>query len=132
MEHEVAAQLEALDFAVSMNPAYQDPDEGKSREYDVGGYRLSYKNENRRFNVGIKLIVECKSSPNPYAFVARTRADHDVMAAPAEYHFPRRIVRVPTGTKAHREMSPFQAFGLFRHDPTFMDPLKHPVRRAPR
>ena len=48
MEQEVATQLEALDFHVSTNMAFEDIEEGKSREIDVSAIKRVAHNEEKK------------------------------------------------------------------------------------
>ena len=49
MEQEVATQLEALDFDVQTNLAFEDIEEGKSREIDVSAIKEVAHNEEKKY-----------------------------------------------------------------------------------
>ena len=88
MEQEVATQLEALDFHVSTNWAFEDSDEGKSREIDVRAIRRVAHNEGEKLSAFLELIVECKNNTNPFVFIGRPKNEADSLYAPQEFVFP--------------------------------------------
>lgn len=88
MEQEVATQLEALDFHVSTNWAFEDSDEGKSREVDVRATRRVAHNKNGKLSAFLQLIVECKNNTNPFVFIGRPKNEADSLYAPQELVFP--------------------------------------------
>ena len=88
MEQEVATRLEALDFHVSTNWAFEDSDEGKSREVDVRATRRVAHNEDQRLSAFLELIVECKNNTNPFVFISRPKNEADSLTAPQEFMFP--------------------------------------------
>lgn len=71
LEQQVATQLDGLGYSVSTNRAYTDADEGKSRELDVFAYKSLLRDDSRRLRVGIYLLIECKNTTAPLAFLAR-------------------------------------------------------------
>lgn len=87
MEQEVASQLEALGFQVYTNTAYQDPEEGKSREIDVRAVKRIAYNEEKKIVVFAEMIVECKNNSNPFIFIERTKNSADQRKHPQEFLF---------------------------------------------
>ena len=88
MEQEVATQLEALGFHVWTNWAFEDVDEGKSREIDVRAIKRVAHNEETGISAFIEIIVECKNYENPLVFLGRRKNDTDSITAPRELTFP--------------------------------------------
>ncbi|GAA2749452.1 hypothetical protein [Amnibacterium kyonggiense] len=90
LEQETATALDAAGFQVTQSWAYQDPDEGKSRELDVVGYKELFRDADANLRVSAQVIIECKESDMPYALIGRTTAPSAVPAerndilAPAE------------------------------------------------
>lgn len=62
MEQEVATQLEQRDLHVRTNVAFEDPDEGKSREIDVVAIKRVAHDENSKLAAFVELLVECKET----------------------------------------------------------------------
>jgi hypothetical protein len=71
MEQEVASVLEHLGLHVQTNRAFEDIEEGKSRELDVAAVRRVHFDEKNRIAVFVELLCECKNSRNPFAFLLR-------------------------------------------------------------
>ena len=88
MEQEVATQLEALNFHVWTNWAFQDIDEGKSREIDVRAIRQVAHNEEKKLSAFVEIIAECKNSTNPFIFIGRPKNQTDNQHPPQELVFP--------------------------------------------
>lgn len=88
MEQEVATQLERRGFNVQTNVAFEDVDEGKSREIDVTAIKRSAMNEEAKLIGIIELLVECKNSSNPFVFIARPKNEGDRHRHPQEFAFP--------------------------------------------
>lgn len=109
MEQEVASVVEALGFTVTTNRAYQDQDEGKSRELDV--WAQEGRGGTPGLEVVVELLIECKNNTNALAFVARRQTTADGFRDPAEYLFPRRRYEraIPGGIV---EIPAFRAFEL--------------------
>ena len=89
MEQEVATQLEALDFHVSTNMAFEDIEEGKSREIDVSAIKRVAHNEEKKLSAFVEIIAECKNSTNPFVFIGRPKNQTDNWDPPQEFVFPR-------------------------------------------
>ena len=88
MEQEVATQLEALNFHVWTNWAFEDSDEGKSREIDVRAIKQVAHNEEKKLSAYVEIIVECKNSTNPFVFIERPKNKTDGRYVPQELLFP--------------------------------------------
>ncbi len=88
MEQEVATQLESLNFNVQTNLAFEDIEEGKSREIDVRAIRRVAHNEKRKLSAFVEVIAECKNSTNPFVFIGRPKNQADSHYPPQEFVFP--------------------------------------------
>jgi hypothetical protein len=88
MEQHVATQLEALKFHVQTNIAFEDPDEGKSREIDVSAIKRVAENETAKVSAFVELVVECKNSSNPLVFITRSKNESDRNASPEQFRYP--------------------------------------------
>jgi hypothetical protein len=71
LEQQVATEVEGFGYAVQTNRAYTDTEEGKSRELDVYAYRQFFGIDKRRLWVGMHLLIECKQTHAPFAFLTR-------------------------------------------------------------
>lgn len=71
LEQQVATELDGLGFNVITNRAFTDVDEGKSRELDVWAHKYVFQSTERRLSAGIQLLIECKHTAMPYAFLTR-------------------------------------------------------------
>ena len=102
MEQEVATQLEALDLNVWTNWAFEDVDEGKSREIDVRAMKIVARNEERKIAAVLEIIGECKNYSNPLVFIGRPKNNLDGLNPPEEMVFPiekYREIRQTTGIR---------------------------------
>ena len=88
MEQEVATQLEKLGFTVWTNWAFEDSDEGKSRELDIRAIKRVAHNEEKHLDVFVEILVECKNSVNSYVFIGRQKNQPDIQNVPKELVFP--------------------------------------------
>lgn len=77
MEQEVASTLENLKFHVSTNVAFEDSEEGKSRETDVFAFKRFYFNEYSKIIIDIIFLCECKNNTNPFVFISRKKNTND-------------------------------------------------------
>jgi hypothetical protein len=76
LEHDVATVVTAAGFHAVLGKAFEDPDEGKSREIDVWGYHQFFREEEKyRMHVVAQLIMGCKATTNPYVIVGRPIGD---------------------------------------------------------
>lgn len=87
MEQEVATILENLDLQVETNKAFQDVEEGKSRETDVHSCTLEYKDDVNQIALYFDLICECKNTSNPYVFITRQKNGSERYNNPEEFIF---------------------------------------------
>src|SRR4051812_4464350 len=88
MEQEVATKLESLGFHVQTNRAFQDSEEGKSREIDVSAVKRIAHNEDRKLSAFIEIIAECKNGDNPIVLIERPKNKADDRHKPLEFVFP--------------------------------------------
>lgn len=88
MEQDVATKIEDLGFNVHTARAFNDSDEGKSREIDVWAIRRFIHDEETHFSAYSELIIECKNSANPYVFLTRRKSEADAAFIPPEMRFP--------------------------------------------
>jgi hypothetical protein len=76
LEYRVAQKLRRAGFETSINHAYPDPENGKSREIDV---LATIEKEIRRqpvdINVYMDLVIECKNSLNPFVLIGERGQD---------------------------------------------------------
>lgn len=118
MEQEVASRFEALGYHVQTNRAFEDPDEGKSREMDVSAVRRVHFDEENKIAIFIEFIVECKNSSNPFAFITRRKNELDRRESPRELIFPIRSYRhsklISHNQSTVLEKSAFLTLGLDR------------------
>jgi hypothetical protein len=114
MEQEVASILEDLGFHVQTGRAFQDPDEGKSRELDVWAFRKMSLSDDVDPQVGLYLLIACKNNSNPVVFLSRKKVTFDRDRDPIEYVFPVRRVEVWLDRQRSSlvEMHPFHTLGL--------------------
>ena len=101
MEQEVATQLEALDFHVSTNLAYEDIEERKSREIDVSAIKKVAHNEEKNLSAFVEIIAECKNSTNPFVFIGRPKNQTDNQHPPQELVCPIAINSEPNLSLIH-------------------------------
>ena len=57
MEQQVATQLEALDLHVWTNWAFEDIDEGKSRELDIRAIKQLARNEEKKISAYLRGVM---------------------------------------------------------------------------
>lgn len=88
MEQEVATVLEDRGYLVHTNCAFKDPDEGRSREYDVSAVTEVYRNDAYNTRVLVELVCECKNNTYPMVFLTRGKNSTDRSAVPNQYVFP--------------------------------------------
>jgi hypothetical protein len=75
LEQQVATQLADLGYSVATSRAFTDSDEGKSRELDVYAHKEVLRRDDKRLRVAIHLLVECKNTLAPLAFLTRPVRD---------------------------------------------------------
>ncbi len=117
MEQEVATQFERRGLHVRTNVAFEDPDEGKSREIDVTAIKRVAVDENAKLAAFIELLVECKNSANPFVFIARPKNEGDRHRRPEEFIFPYKYQMkkdLGGGRSMTRELKAFHHLGFDR------------------
>lgn len=115
MEQEIASRVEGLGFQTRTNFPYVDSDENKSREMDVAAYHQFYKNEDKKVSGFVELIIECKQSNFPYAFISRNKMASDYTVLPEEFAFSksRFEIKYEVGGSAFvRFENPFHNLGI--------------------
>jgi hypothetical protein len=115
MEQEVATQLERHGLHVRTNVAFEDADEGKSREIDVTAIKRVAHDDQAKLSAIVELIVECKNSSNPFVFIARPKNEIDKRARPQEFVFPYQYVMkkdLGGGRGMSREVPAFNHLGF--------------------
>jgi hypothetical protein len=88
LEQEVASALQGLGLEVNTGVAYQDPDEGKSREIDVLASSLAHIDPENFILVTYEMICECKNTQWPFVLIGRPRTIDEDDEEPVEYLFP--------------------------------------------
>ena len=116
MEQEVATEIESLGLHVSTNWAFEDSDEGKSREIDVRAIKRLAVNEVAKISAFIELIVECKNSTNPFVFIGRPKSAMDEGYVPPELALPlaRHHEYTEPDQRTYRYKDPFFHLGFDR------------------
>lgn len=114
MEQEVATQLEQRGLHVRTNVAFEDSDEGKSREIDVVATKRVALDEPAKLAAFVEVIAECKNSSNPFVFIARPKNSEDTREAPQEFMFPYQYNKTKLTDKGSmsREVSAFHHLGF--------------------
>lgn len=88
MEQRVATQLESLGLHIWTNWAFEDVDEGESREIDVRAIKRVANNEGNRLGGFLEILAECKNNSSPLVFIGRPRSAVDNLNPPEEIIFP--------------------------------------------
>ena len=125
MEQRVATQLEALNFDIKTNAAFEDPDEGKSRETDVSAIKRIAVNESAKVSAFVELIVECKNNGNPLVFLSRPKSVWDANERSEQFRYPMKYEMkkdLGGGRSMSRELNAFFHLGFdkihYRHQQT--------------
>lgn len=95
MDQEVASDLEALGFHVHTSRAFQDAEEGKSRELDVAAVRGFHEDDVQQLSGVTELLCECKNSEQPFVFLLRPRTQADDQQVVEELLLPRTEFMLP-------------------------------------
>ncbi|NUT70382.1 hypothetical protein [Pseudarthrobacter sp. C4D7] len=77
LEQEVRRIVESAGFDAAISRAYQDPDEGKSREIDVLGWKPFFIHDRFDCVFGMRLIIECKNPKSPYVVVGHAATEYE-------------------------------------------------------
>ena len=88
LEQQVANKLEALSHYVWTNEAFQDVDEGKSREIDAKARKQFFHSDELNISGWTEIIAECKNMSSPLVFIGRDKSDVDHGKTPSEIVFP--------------------------------------------
>lgn len=127
MEQKVGTQLEKRGMHVRTNVAFEDPDEGKSREMDVNAFLQAGRNEEAKLAVNIELVVECKNNSSPFVFIARPKNRVDLKAPPLELQFPYKYQMqkdLGGGRAMSRDVAAFTHLGFDDVYSEHLNPLK--------
>jgi hypothetical protein len=92
LEQRVASQVRSLGFSVTTGRAFQDPDEGKSREVDVFAIKRAWGDPSKDIQVVVQLVIECKRSTGPYVVLGKKPTDWDRRHQPHSHTMPIRTV----------------------------------------
>lgn len=87
LEQDTARILKEHGFKVRVSRAFQDPDEGKSREVDVWGNRKFFEIEEAGVSFGIEVVAECKNTPGPFVAIGTNGPENTFRLDPAEAVF---------------------------------------------
>lgn len=68
IEQRVAKQIRDHGYLVQTNPAYTDPETGKSREYDISAIQVSMISRGTTDAVWALLVCECENNEQPIVF----------------------------------------------------------------
>ena len=115
MEQEVATHLERRGMHVRTNVAFEDAEEGKSREIDVTSITRVAVDEEAKIGALVELLVECKNSSNPFVFIARPKNEADRRSQPEEFVFPyeyKMTKQLGAGRSTHRTFPAFNHLGF--------------------
>jgi hypothetical protein len=77
LEQRAALKLEAAGFTVTINDAFPDPNEMKSREIDVVG-NIMHEAWGDFIGVEGKVLVECKNYSNPVVMIGRRKSTREL------------------------------------------------------
>lgn len=88
LEQEVATELKQLGLDVVTNRAFEDVDEGTSREIDVWAHYTAHHDADQKISVFAQLLVECKATSAPYVVLTRPLTSFDRTQTPSELVFP--------------------------------------------
>ncbi len=124
MEQRIATQLETLGFHVWTAYPFEDPEEAKSRELDVRAYLQARRDEEKKVNVSIELLCECKNNENPFVFLRRRKGAYEnEHFNPKQYLLPFDEYEVRSGNLT-RVLPAFQRFDFHKSHYYFQDEFK--------
>lgn len=126
MEQEVATELENLDFNVKTNSAFEDENEGKSREIDIFATKEFYRNKENKILINVGLICECKNNSNPFVFIGRNKNKADQLFKPKEFVFPFPKYHIPVEGENNmvRVVPAFNHLGIEKYHHFFLNTQK--------
>ena len=114
-EQKAASIVEKLEFDVQTNRAYQDSDEGKSREIDIVAHKTAFKIEKFNTHGVCYLFCECKNSNTPFVFFTRKKGLLDKYFTPREFHFVHERYFKEEDTFKSTALGAFSVLGLMDH-----------------
>jgi hypothetical protein len=120
MEQDVAATLQDFGFNATTGRAFEDPEEGKSREIDVWAYRRIVSDDERQIFIDLYLICECKNNSYPLVLLGKKKTPSDLKRPINGFEFPTRIKLYRAG--GYREIDPFHTLGIAKSHYYFRDP----------
>lgn len=107
-EQEVATTLEKMGFHVETNWPFPDNLEGKSREIDIRAIQRLHRDETARLSVFVELLVECKDTFAPWAFIRNKKNSRELeRPEPREYVFPAMTHTVKGEGESYAEVASF-------------------------
>lgn len=102
-----------------------DLDEDKSREIDVRAIKEIFRDETKKVQVFVELLVECKDFGSPLVFLERAKnAREKDYSEPNEYIFPKARYKEQINHNSYRENHPFRHFNLGENHYYFKEPNK--------
>jgi hypothetical protein len=109
LEQETDSALRQRGYATAVGSAFPDPDDpSKSREIDVMAYKRLHVDADLRVSVGIRCLVECKQSSQPYVLIGKPIDDEERLRPRLSevYRFDTVVVRrEKIGANATRQYS---------------------------
>jgi hypothetical protein len=110
-EQQVATQIEQFGYHVTTNKAYQDQEEGKSREIDIVAHKEYFRlSEWGQEAIGVcYLNCECKNSSSPLVFINRKKSLLD------KSYTPDGIFLINDPYSKHTSNILFHKLGLFEN-----------------
>jgi hypothetical protein len=114
LEQEVARSLRDLGLHSSTGVAYQDPDEGKSREIDVLAMRTAHIDRDKLIVVNYEILCECKNTQWPFVLIGPPTMGGDFLREPPGYTFPVPHLGLPLDPEESSEVSRYILEPAFR------------------
>lgn len=116
-EQEIANLVDQkTEYRVIPNWAFEDQDEGKSREIDFRAFRPTKSDPEDELSVFPEMIVECKNNTNPFVFIKREKNKADSAHKPSEFLYPvdpyKRVKEISENRRTMRNKSAFDHLGL--------------------
>lgn len=113
LEQEIATELENLGFKVQTASAFEDEEEGKSREIDIFATNGYYHNDDLKLSIFAGILCECKNNSNPFVFICRDKKHHDRYFIPKEIVFPVEKYIIPLEGSPDKKIA-VSAFNYFK------------------
>jgi hypothetical protein len=101
LEQEVATELQNLGLHVNTGVAFEDPDEGKSREIDVlaTSFHMNHKN---MVGVQYEIVCECKNTQWPFVLIGPAKMANEFLNEPVWIYVPHSSLCRTIGAREHR------------------------------